>query len=340
MKLKNFYKTYFKKFFENIFSIKSTKYFALKTKQITLLGHKYIVKPKIKVPKPNFPPDCVDITRVNSDFNKLEKPKSVAVFASFNTNGVIKDYVIYYLKELRKYVDCIIFVTDNPILEAELDKINDLVSIAKCSRHSGYDFMSYKIGIQLAKEYKLLENAEFLILCNDSCYGPLESFAEIFEKGYNQKSDFFGLSSDTAEQEHIQSFFYIFKRNVFTSRYFINFMNKIKKLNSYIDIVTKYEFKLTKYLEKYNFKHTTFVPLEIENIKTYENKTCYPLTLLRDYKFQLVKIKVFTGGLDLQEDPKEVLSFIKGKNPKLYEIINNDLKSQNKNGQTNALPKN
>ena len=35
----------------------------------------------------------------------------------------------------------------------------------------------------------------------------LESFAEIFEKGYNQKSDFFGLSSDTAEQEHIQSFF-------------------------------------------------------------------------------------------------------------------------------------
>ena len=109
-------------------------------------------------------------------------------------------------------------------------------------------------------------------------------------------------------------------------------MNKIKKLNSYIDIVTKYEFKLTKYLEKYNFKHTTFVPLEIENIKTYENKTCYPLTLLRDYKFQLVKIKVFTGGLDLNENPIDVLNFVKQVNPYLYEVITSDLEIiENKN---------
>ena len=73
----------------------------------------------------------------------------------------------------------------------------------------------------------LLKYADNLIFCNDSCYGPLKSFENIFTAASDCDCDFWGLSADSAINTHIQSFFYIFKKNVFNSKYFINYINNI-----------------------------------------------------------------------------------------------------------------
>lgn len=316
-------KKIFKFLYQNIFSLKNTFYFGIKSKQITLLGINFRITPKAKPIE--FPKCCKSITKSFIDLSKAYNYKRLAIFASFNKNGLIPEYVIYYLKELKKCVDGIIFVTDNPIMEEELDKIKDYVIFAQCVRHEEYDFGSYKRGFNIAQKYNLLQYTQELVICNDSCYGPINGFEDTFKEMEEANTDFWGLSQNKIIQTHIQSFFYTFRRNVFTSKYFSEWLNNIRKQPDVSFVIKKYECRFTNHLHKHGFTFSTLLPLEIsKDIKASDNKTFYPVTLVKNYNFPLIKTKVFKGNFDLREDKYELSRYIKNTNSELYSIIQED----------------
>lgn len=53
--------------------------------------------------------------------------KRTAVFAHYDKNNLIQDYVVYYLSELKKCAEKIIFVSDSDVLPEELKKIEGIV---------------------------------------------------------------------------------------------------------------------------------------------------------------------------------------------------------------------
>ena len=97
--------------------------------------------------------------------------KRLAIFAGYDKYNIIDDYVLFYLKELKKISD-IIYIADCEMPETELNKIKDYTIKAISEKHREYDFGSYKRGYIYAKENNILENYDYLILCNDSVYGP------------------------------------------------------------------------------------------------------------------------------------------------------------------------
>ena len=97
--------------------------------------------------------------------------KRLALFAGYDKDGIIDDYVVYYLRELSKVAD-IIYVADCAMPKAELDKIYPYTIKAMAQYHGEYDFGSYKRAYLYAKKHKILDNYDCLILCNDSVYGP------------------------------------------------------------------------------------------------------------------------------------------------------------------------
>ena len=76
--------------------------------------------------------------------------KMLGIFASFDKDNIIDDYVVYYLKELSKFAD-IIYVADNYISEFELYKIKEYAIKTITIPHGEYDFGSYKRGYIYAK---------------------------------------------------------------------------------------------------------------------------------------------------------------------------------------------
>ena len=256
-----------------------------------------------------------------------------AIFASFSKECNIPEYVIFYLEELKKVVDNIIFVCDNPIFPEELKKIEKLTCCAICGRHGEYDFGSYKRGLFFAEKENLLANSEALILCNDSCYGPIFPFESIFSQMNLGTYDFWGLIDSHEESHHILSFFYVFNRPVFESNIFLNFVHSFTKQKDFFDYVRKYERQFTKILEDAGFRCGSYLNIPANKkqqlIKTSGNGnlTIFPNTLL-DMGFPLIKVKVFTGGFgeDLHESPLAVLQNLKIKNPILHNIIKNDAK--------------
>lgn len=187
---------------------------------------------------------------------KRIKMKRLAIFAGYDRDSIIDDYVIYYLKELKKVAD-IIFVCDTEFSNNELSKIDELTIFQICKKHNGYDFGSYKRGYLWAKEQGILESYDSLIFCNDSVYGPFRPFQEIFdEMEAKENTDFWGIfyheQDGTApgkeDKRYMQSYFCVYKKHVFTSNAFNSFILEIQQLNPKRDYIIRYEIGLTQTL--------------------------------------------------------------------------------------------
>lgn len=266
---------------------------------------------------------------------KGKRNRRIAVFASFTKEGKIEDYVIYYLNSLQKVVDSIVFVSDNEMEKGETDKLSGIVTVTICHRHGMYDFGSYRIGYFWALEHGLLDNADELMFVNDSCYGPVFPFETVFEKMDKNACDFWGLTDSYEIMHHLQSFFLVFKRNVFMSVAFHNFVSGFIKQESYWDYVNLYERQFMNVLETNGFISAVYVDVDksTRNKLSFRsgngNMTLFPV-FLHDRGMPLVKVKAMNGsfGGDLHESPQLLLQRIKEVNKDLHVIIKKALEAK------------
>lgn len=193
----------------------------------------------------------------------------LCVFAHWDRDNIIDDYVIYYLNALKEVCRQIIFVSDCDLEESETKKLNGIADFILAKKHGEYDFGSYKRGFLFAKE-KGLEFDE-LVFVNDSCYGPFYSLVPIFEKMAKKKCDFWGMTQNyfgikyqnnvqvATKDAHLQSYFLVFKRNAAISKVFEEFINSIKQEKSKELVVINYEIKLSKLLTNAGFRECAYI---------------------------------------------------------------------------------
>lgn len=177
------------------------------------------------------------------------------VFAHYDKYNSIQEYVLYYLKELRKVADTIIFVSDSNLPESEISKVQPLVKLVIAIPHGEYDFGSYKRGFS-----HIPDDTDELIFANDSCLGPLYSLDKVFDEMQDKQCDFWGMNSHCIDVDfHIQSFFMVFKKEVFRSDLFKNFISSIEKQKHKDDIILNYEIGLSQLLLKNGYRVAAFI---------------------------------------------------------------------------------
>ena len=236
--------------------------------------------------------------------------KILAVFAGYDKDNIIDDYVVYYIKELKKIAD-IIYVSDCNMLDNELNKISEHCIHLINGHHGEYDFGSYKRGYLYAKENNILQNYNKIIFCNDSCYGPFSNLESIMNKMNNYNFGGLYISKDLkiAEYNYITSFFIIIDKTIFNTSFFNNFISEIKKEEDKMDIIKKYEFGLSKLMIDNNIELKALFDDNGEFNRTYFN----PLSLIEEgYPFlkKHVLEKKITVPLNIDE-LKKIIKIIK-----------------------------
>lgn len=246
--------------------------------------------------------------------------KLVTVLAMFSSNGKIEEYQLYLLKGLKEISDYLVIIADNPVCEEELHKLEGFCNAYQFIRHGEYDFGSYKRGYTYLMDNNILENDDNLLFINDSNYGPVYPFENVIDDFKSKQCDFYGLSvGRTKYHTSIQSFFYIFKQQVYISKVFDTFMQSVKKELSPAHVVCNYEFKFTKLLEDNGFKYETFIPKNFMAESKNIIPTKYSHSLLSEYKYPLVKRKVLQGST--VDNIDDIMNHIKLNNGELYNII-------------------
>ncbi|MCX2975682.1 hypothetical protein EYC87_19070 [Halieaceae bacterium IMCC8485] len=186
---------------------------------------------------------------------------TACVFAHFDISNIIDEYVLYYLDALTQQCSEIIFVTTSSLDEKSRQALHTR-NIAFIERtNEGYDFYSYKKGLEALKLNKFDE----LILCNDSVYGPSSALQPIIEEMRDRPCDFWGMTESYDLARHLQSYFLVFNQKAFLSETFQSFWNNLAIIDNKREIIESYEVGLSRSLVKDGLTFQAVASFEHEN---------------------------------------------------------------------------
>ncbi|MDR0571849.1 MAG: hypothetical protein LBG48_03295 [Rickettsiales bacterium] len=147
-------------------------------------------------------------------FDQSINNKKFALFAHYDINNIIDDYVFYYINELSKLEYNIILITSNT-LQYFVD--TSIISSIIIRKGKGYDFTNWACAFAA---YPELFSANEILLCNDSVFGPINPIKPIHDVMNSKDCDFWGLSDNQEITPHIQSYYMVFKKNAVQSSTF------------------------------------------------------------------------------------------------------------------------
>lgn len=216
--------------------------------------------------------------------------KRICLFAGYDRDGVVDEYVIDYLRELSRHAD-VYYLADSDMQPGELDKLVPYTKGAWAVRHGQYDFGSYS---RLARTVGWGAIAEYdeLLLVNDSCY-LLRTLDDVFARMDGTACDWWGLQAtkgivatrrnpanrfqqpipmdvvrnsllQTFERDyqydfHIGSYFVAYRVPVINDAGFRRLIDSVVAQDSKKNLVLKYEVGLSRYLIARGHAFNTFV---------------------------------------------------------------------------------
>lgn len=257
----------------------------------------------------------------------LASRRRIVIFASYSADGILPHQVVPYLKGLRAVSDDIIFVCDNELLSSEIEKLSPYVVKSIVGRHGEYDFGSYRRGYEWARGNGILHDADDLIFCNDSCYGPIDSFVPIFAHMESKNLDFWGATDSYQFSYHLQSYFISIASRAFNSAVFRDFIDSITVQRNVQAVILNYEVGLTKALRSAGFKCEAFFSNQLRPIsekdRTYGNIPIFPLYLM-SRGLPLIKTKALKIPFMNMDGQTNTLKFIENKSKEIHDACISD----------------
>jgi rhamnosyltransferase len=232
--------------------------------------------------------------------------KRAAIYFFYDKDGIVDDYIIHQLKDLKENVLYLLVVV-NGALAFEGEKKLSLAADGMLIRENrGFDVWAYKEGIKYIG-WDNLAGYDELLLMNFTMFGPLYPLKAVFEEMNGRDVDFWGLTKHHKVDfnafgnnykynyipEHIQSSFLVIRNSLLTSRDYMDFWKNMPMVKSYADSVGYYESVFTQDFKDMGYHEDVFV--NTEDLREY---TRYPLLfmayeLVKNRKCPFVKRKSF-----------------------------------------------
>ena len=178
----------------------------------------------------------------------------------------------------------------------QLENINKVVYVGKNCK---YDSEAYKYALEDVLGWKEVQKYDELLLLNDSCFGPIYPFEEMFRDMEEKKCDFWGITeqpeikrgkyTETTYPRHIQSYFLVIRQRMLKSQEFVKYWKTIR-------LAERFELTFTKYFEECGYVSQAYVDASAfcdssEEIQEYIYFDSY--RLIKNYRCPLLKKQVF-----------------------------------------------
>jgi CDP-glycerol glycerophosphotransferase (TagB/SpsB family) len=240
--------------------------------------------------------------------------RRACLFAAYDVDGVVDDYVVAYLTELARHAD-VYYLADCPMADGELAKLDGIVRGAWAAPHGRYDFGSYaRLATELVG-WEALEAYDEVLFANDSCY-LLHPLDDVFARMDAQATDWWGLQATRADfsrdnghdepipladakamhpveedwdpylRMHLSSYFVAFRRRVVADPGFRRRIEQVSRQEHKGLVILKYEIGLSDHLNNAGYDFAAYVD------RLYPFHPLYTpdyFTLLERESFPLVK---------------------------------------------------
>ncbi len=256
--------------------------------------------------------------------------KRAGIFCMFGkTNVPVADYVIYLLQQAATVINEIIVVCNGAITTTDKEKLSPYAAKIVVRENIGYDAGAWREII--LNDPRLTTVFDELVLFNDSFYGPLYPFSDIFAKMTAFDADFWGITVHGQAPdptgispfgyipEHLQTYFLVIRANLLKSASFLAYWQETANAATFDEAVFRYEVCFTRHFTELGFSFAVYCDTRAyeqpADLKT--NLYLYAqLRLLKDFRCPVLKKKALqTPRRNLLEqnygtEPRESLRFI------------------------------
>lgn len=189
----------------------------------------------------------------------LHTKKTAFVIAHYHINGRVALNTHALIQEMAKVSDSIFFISTN-LSALEVSRLQKYANVMQ-RENIGYDFWSYKLGIEQLGD---LSQFERVVICNTSFISLDPSFLVKSFTGYVEHIGLRGLSRNGDMGDHIQSYWISFEgTQLLKSHEFAGWWSTLTPLNDRTENINKYEVGLSNYFSSHGYKlHTLFQATE------------------------------------------------------------------------------
>lgn len=194
--------------------------------------------------------------------------RRLVLIAIYDFQNIVDSYLEYLLERTNEIATRLIIIVN------DLDRKNEsiLSRYGECvfRKNEGYDGGAFKE--QIIKLYREgeLEQYDELILMNDSFYGPFVSWDNIFDDMESRQLDYWGLTEsiekikdsprpDFEAIRHVQGYFMVLKKDIFTKKEFIDFWENMPCSKNYSEAVQYYELDFNYWLLEQGYRGGSYL---------------------------------------------------------------------------------
>lgn len=253
-------------------------------------------------------------TRIMQDIKRL------GIYVIYDRDNVVDPYIREVLKGLRKYLSQLIIVCNFSSVAKGEEILYAFTEDVYYRENNGFDAGAYKDIIANLVDMDQLKVFDELLLMNDSFYGPIDSFDEMFSRMKEKKCDFWGITRYPGGTyqgieilEHVQSYFMCFRKPLIDSKFWHDFWHDLHYPTDFIDAVFSFELSLNRQLSEHGYRGLAYTDIH-ENelsIKYGENPYMkYPAVLIKDFSVPIIKRKSFDFANKGFENALQAIQYI------------------------------
>ena len=202
-----------------------------------------------------------------------DEAQRLGIFAYYDGDGIVDDYVAYLVSEVGKYCVrqvCVVNGTLPPESEAKLRAAGGEVVFRE---NCGFDITAYRDAF-LAQD---LSDIDEVLFYNQTIFGPVCPLDAMFAQMNARDVDFWGLSRHKGAKHaswdenetfppHVQSYWFAVRKPMLTDERFLDYWKNLPAIETYWDAVRKHEVRFTKYFADLGFAWDVFLHTEDDEI--------------------------------------------------------------------------
>ncbi len=238
--------------------------------------------------------------------------KRLGIYFFYDEDGIVDEYVIYYLKALREVCSEICVVVNGNLTEESKQIVRPVCDKLIIRENRGFDSWAYKEAIESYGYEYIGNNYDELVLNNFTNFGPVFPFREMFDEMSKHDCDFWGHNRYIEDGnkingcpviDHLQSYFSVFRKKILVSEDFRRYWSTLDLPKTYKDAITCHEIRYTRYFESMGYISDAFMPWKKYRYG-FNSPVFYAYRQMVEDRSPLLKRKVFFNKEDRFEFPQ------------------------------------
>lgn len=194
----------------------------------------------------------------------------LGIFLLYSPKGIVYDYVMYLLRDMMKNLDDLVIISNGYLREDGRERLKELTPRIHERPNVGFDAAGWQDGMLKVCGMDQVRQYDELILFNDSFFGPLYPFKDVFDEMDGRDLDFWGLSVHGVAKSdrnlcpygnrprYLQTYFLAIRKRMLMSDAFETYWKKLPVYKDFQTMVEKHACAFTKHFEDLGFRWAAF----------------------------------------------------------------------------------